>query len=164
MKISKKIAVVTGISTMMLMGLMVPAGHADGRVISAFNAGVEQMLDSRGGSVAITYEADGSTPQKWALRDENSSGYLLESKDQPGNCLKAPTALNEPIAIVKCNNFVPLQRWKTVIEGDRALIARAGDTGEVIGANGASTEENRQPVTLQAKTSSDDQRWYITSS
>ncbi|MFE3828293.1 RICIN domain-containing protein [Streptomyces sp. NPDC059092] len=154
-------AVALGAAAMVLGGLMVPASQAAvaaapaAQTYSFYSERLGQMLDSSSfGTNAITWAPNGSGYQQWTETPGSTGIQLMDVRK--GKCLQAPASTGQPVAVATCNRFTPTQQWKLVVEGDDTLIARASNSGEVIGAVGADSQ-----VRLETKTNSRSQRWLV---
>ncbi|MEW2298029.1 ricin-type beta-trefoil lectin domain protein [Streptomyces sp. NPDC006743] len=170
MNLRSKVAVAVGAAAIGLGSVMASVSYADdgpwlpgeNDSFRAYNAGVGQYLDSNGsGNNVITYPRSDSQ-QVWHKFAPQGNTFGLTSEGKAGQCITAPHTLGRPATMQDCDDRNPLQRFVMVIEGDRTLIARAGDTGEVLTATGKSSSGNLKNVTLDTKrTPNLNQRWYI---
>jgi hypothetical protein len=158
-------ATVAGVLAATLAGVATSVAHAApasdwqptvGEGFALYNEAVGGSMEANDSIGPITSTPNGSSYQTWVQIPTSSQGYLLQNVGT-SQCLQAPLYIGQHLFMATCNPYVPTQRWKFVVEGDKTLISRASNTGEVIGATqlGGSLE-------YQTKSSSPRQLWDVT--
>ncbi|MBO1416275.1 RICIN domain-containing protein [Streptomyces sp. FH025] len=124
-----------------------------------FNEATNGSLDANSaGSVAITWEPNGTAFQDWILRPLGPT-FRIESVAKPGNCLQLPPFVGDPIQVAPCNTNTASQRWRLDQVGDKFVIADAVDEFFVIEATSTTN-----PVVKAFRDRGPNQLWDVTPS
>lgn len=150
---AKKMALWAGAASLALTGLMAGVGHADpqpdpvtgGVPFTADNVGLaeqgyEQSLDANGsGDQVITYTTHGGTIQQWHAIERVGDTFLLQNVYKPGQCVKAPTQVDQPLTMANCNKASTYQRWIERTVNGNDVFQLAGNHDRAIQATGVNS-------------------------